>query len=68
MIDLIKVIIHPTVDLSPGLASIAYTSSFSFHYQVLCMNTASNKPTQYDERVISMPQCICNSITPALLL
>ena len=32
------------------------------------MNTASNEPTQYDEKVISMPQCICNSVIPALLL
>ena len=32
------------------------------------MNTASNEPTEYDEMVISMSQCICNSIIPALLL
>ena len=24
---------------------------------MLCMYTASNEPTQYDEMVISMPQC-----------
>ena len=29
------------------------------------MNTASNEPTQYDKKVISMPQCMCNSIVPA---
>ena len=34
----------------------------------MCMNTASNKPTQYDEMVISMPQCICNSITPTIII
>ena len=64
VVNLIKVIIHPTVDLSPGHASIA----IHLHYQVPCMDTASNKPTQYDEKVISMPQCICNSIALALLL
>ena len=68
VVNLFKVIIHPTVDLSPGHASIAIHQSFSLHYQVPCMNTASKEPTQYDEKVISMPQCICNSIVPTLLL
>ena len=68
VVNLIKVIIHPTVDLSPGHASIPIHQVFSLHYHVLCMNTASNEPPQYDEKVISMPQCICNSIVPALLL
>ena len=68
VVNLIKVIIHPTVDLSPRACINCYISSFSLHYHVQCMNTASNEPTQYDEKVISMPQCICNSIVPALLL
>ena len=32
------------------------------------MNTASKKSTHYDKKAISMPQCVCNSIVPALLI
>ena len=49
--------IHPTVDLSPGHASIPRHQALVYIIMCRCMNTASNEPTKYDEMVISMPQC-----------